>query len=268
MNATTDAGLLIDIEGTIVDVNYEFARRFSKNKKALIGTKVYDLFADDVAARRREMGRKVIASGKPLKFQDERDGMWNEAFIHPLFDEKGNISHLVVFTHDITDFKKMENTLIESSKELEQKILKRTEELEEVNTALRVLVKNRDTDAKKMERRILFNMNELISPNLEELKKTPVNKKQKLLIQMIGNNLSEITSRFVSGNGDKYLKLTPAEIKVANLIKHGKTNKEIAELCHLSQRTIESHRDSIRRKIGIKNKKINLRSFLMSDNNT
>ena len=133
---------------------------------------------------------------------------------------------------------------------------------------MRVLVKSRDTDVKDMESRILFNMNKLILPNVEELKGTPVDKKQKVLIQIIENNLNEITSRFVNGTGAKYLKLTPSEIKIANLIKHGKTNKEIAELCHLSPRTVESHRDSIRRKIGIKNKRINLRSYLMSQNNT
>ncbi len=61
-----------------------------------------------------------------------------------------------------------------------------------------------------------------------------------------------------------HLNLTPAEIQIANLIKLGKVNKEIAEIKNLSSRTIEFHRNNIRKKIGIKNKKVNLRTYLNS----
>ncbi|MBW2179895.1 MAG: helix-turn-helix transcriptional regulator [Deltaproteobacteria bacterium] len=85
------------------------------------------------------------------------------------------------------------------------------------------------------------------------------------MIDIIKKNLVQITSQFSNGIESGDLKLTPAEMNIANLVKQGKTNKEIAELYQLSARTVESHRDSIRKKIGIKNKKINLRSYLMSN---
>lgn len=52
--------------------------------------------------------------------------------------------------------------------------------------------------------------------------------------------------------------------KTANLVEQGKTSKEIAKIVNLSARTIEFHRDNIRKKMGIKNKKINLRTHLLS----
>jgi DNA-binding CsgD family transcriptional regulator len=57
------------------------------------------------------------------------------------------------------------------------------------------------------------------------------------------------------------------EIQVANLVQQGKATKEIAEVLHLSAKTIASHRKNIRTKIGIKHTKTNLRSYLLSLNN-
>jgi DNA-binding CsgD family transcriptional regulator len=62
----------------------------------------------------------------------------------------------------------------------------------------------------------------------------------------------------------KYLKLTPTEIRVANLVKEGKTTKDIAEIMNLAKKTIDSYRENIRRKLGLKNKKTNLRTHLLS----
>jgi DNA-binding CsgD family transcriptional regulator len=57
-------------------------------------------------------------------------------------------------------------------------------------------------------------------------------------------------------------KLTPTEIQITNLVKRGKTTKEIAEFLNLATSTIDTHRNHIRKKLGIKNKKIKLQTHL------
>jgi DNA-binding NarL/FixJ family response regulator len=56
----------------------------------------------------------------------------------------------------------------------------------------------------------------------------------------------------------------PTEIRVANLVKEGKTTKDIAEIMNLAKKTIDFYRENIRGKLGLKNKKTNLRTHLLS----
>lgn len=78
------------------------------------------------------------------------------------------------------------------------------------------------------------------------------------------NGPDMVLSQFSQKLTSRYLDLTPAEIQVATLIMYGKSTKNIAEFLSLSRGTIESHRKSIRKKIGLKNKKTNLRTHLLS----
>ncbi|RLC08108.1 MAG: hypothetical protein DRI57_24655 [Deltaproteobacteria bacterium] len=107
-------------------------------------------------------------------------------------------------------------------------------------------------------------MNELVMPFFEKLKSSGLNDRQKGFADVVEPNLNDIVSPFVHGLSAGYLKLTPSEIQVANLVKHGRSTKDTAELLSLSARTVETHRDNIRKKLGLKNKKVNLRTHLLS----
>jgi PAS domain S-box-containing protein len=160
---------------------------------------------------------------------------------------------------------------IEERKLVEQKLRKReaeletkANELEEVNVALRVLLKRRDEDKTEMEKKILYNVKELVLPYVERLRKAELKSQCAAYVNILESNLNDIISPFALKLSSKLLGLTPTEIQVANLIKEGKTTKDIAVMLHLSPRTVEFHRNNIRKKMGIKNKKANLRSHLQS----
>ena len=140
----------------------------------------------------------------------------------------------------------------------------KTISLEEANTALKVLLKQRENDKTELEEKVLLNVRELVLPYLEKIKKKKMDQKQRAYVNILESNLDDIVSPFVHGLSSKLIKLSPTELQVTNLVKQGKTTKEIAGIMNLATSTIDFHRNNIRKKFGIRNKKTNLRTYLAS----
>jgi len=96
------------------------------------------------------------------------------------------------------------------------------------------------------------------------LKNSELDEKQKGYLNILGSSLEEIVLPLSRDLAVSETNLTPSEVRIANLIKLGKSSKEIAESLNLSIKTIESHRRNIRTKLGIEKKKTNLRSYLLN----
>lgn len=149
-------------------------------------------------------------------------------------------------------------------KKSEEKLEDRASNLRDVNTALQVLLKKRDEDKRRFEERVLFNVKEMVLPYMEKIREAGLSDLQNTMAGILEENLKEIISPFSPKLASRYYGLTNMELKVANLVRQGKSNKDISKIFKLSKRTIESHRDSIRKKIGINKKKKNLRTYLLS----
>ena len=104
----------------------------------------------------------------------------------------------------------------------------------------------------------------LISPLLKKLKKSGLNDEQTAYLEALEENLNTVVLPFPEQLSARYPSLTPAKMQVAALIKQGKTTTEIAGKLHLSTKTIDVHRNSLRKKLGITNQKVNLQTFLSS----
>jgi DNA-binding CsgD family transcriptional regulator len=150
--------------------------------------------------------------------------------------------------------------LEKKEKELDNKNL----ELEKINLALAVLSKKKDEEINELKESLLCNVRKLVDPIVGKLRNSGLSVAQKKWLSALGSTLNEITSPLSKRLSSQYYMLTPSEIKVAGYIELDKTNKEIAELLGISCRTVEVHRSNIRKKMGIKNRKVNLRIQLLS----
>ncbi|HEA67998.1 MAG TPA: LuxR family transcriptional regulator [Desulfobacterales bacterium] len=125
-------------------------------------------------------------------------------------------------------------------------------------------MKKREEDRKLMEDRVLDNVKTMVLPYLIKAKKSKLNEKVKFQLQIIESALEEVVSPFVNTLSTRYLKLTPTEIQVATLIKEGNRTKDIAFMMGVSPSTIDTHRNKVRKKLGIVNKRENLRTRLLT----
>ncbi len=161
---------------------------------------------------------------------------------------------------EIVKHTRTQQVLQQKSEELEAQ----TRNLAEVNSALRVLLAQREADRKELEEKILINVNELVRPHLAKLATLKISPKQKALLDMIHSNLDDIISPVARRLNTEFRRLSPAETQVANLIRQGKSTKQIADLMGVAESTIDFHRHNIRRKLNLSNKRLNLRSYLIS----
>ena len=252
------------------DLNIVWANETAKSifGKNVIGKKCYEEYH-----QRKEpcepypcITLKAFQNGEVHKHDTQvidQDG--KKIFFHctanvALRDKEGKPTAVMEISTDTTEHKQAELALIERGKELENK----THELEEVNAALRVLLKHRDEDQQDFEEKIVANVKKLVLPYVEKLNNSRLNDRQMVYLNIIKSNLEDIITPFLHQLSSKYFNLTPREVQIAGLVKDGKTTKEIAELLNSSTGTIDFHRNNLRKKLGLRNTKTNLRSFLLA----
>ena len=261
---TTGTATIIIEEDTVMSlVNTEFAQLSGASKEFCEGRSWTDFIIPEDVERMKyyHQMRRIDSNAAPRNYE------------FGFLDIKGNRKDLMITISmipgtkksvasllDITDLKQAE----EEAKKREQEVHSKSRNLEEVNTALKVLLKRREDDKNELEEKVLLNVRELAVPYIEKLKKTRLSSNQFIYLTILEKSLNDIISPFLHNMKVKYSKLTPTEIQVANLVKEGRTSKEMSELLNLSTRAVDFHRGNIRRKLGLKNQRSNLQSFLLT----
>jgi len=261
---TPAATMMVEEDTTISMVNREFAAQTGYNANEVEGKKSWTEFIlkEDLE---RVMGYHSLRRIDPVAAPRNYEFRY--------IDKKGRIRDVyataalmpgtqrtVLSLLDITGRKRAEESLRANSDELKSK----SRTLEEMNSALRVLLKQREDDKNELEERVLASVKELVMPHLEELKKCLSDQRELTHVQILESNLKGIISPFAQKLSLQFLHLTQKEIQIANLIKEGKTTKEIARFMNLSKFAIDTHRAHLRSKLGLTNKKANLRTYLSS----
>lgn len=144
----------------------------------------------------------------------------------------------------------------------EDELSAKAAKLQDASTALRVLLEQRSQDENELKQNIQTNLDKLIIPSLRALENSTLTESQKILIESIKIQLQLICDMHLSKFFGNIANLSCTEMQVANFVKAGKSTKEIAQFLSIASSTVNSHRDSIRKKLRIKNTKTNLKKEL------
>jgi DNA-binding CsgD family transcriptional regulator len=260
--ASSDRLFLYDSELNLLEINKSGLEMFPTGtmKEDIIGKNLLYFLPHTKKTGEYDAHLNVIRTGKSYEIKD---------FVPPAPHLKNEHVNIKVFkvgdgvgviVRDITELKRNEEQLIKREVELQSK----ARDLEETNTALKVLLKRRDKDREDLKTNMLINIRELVLPYLLKLKNTGLNRTQQSYVALIESNLDDIVSPFLRIMSMDHLRLTPAEIQIADHIKRGRSTKQVAELLFLSNDTIDFYRKNIRKKLGLQNKKVNLRTYLIA----
>ena len=191
---------------------------------------------------------------------------WVQTSIVPIRDQKGDISQYLAIRTDITEKVELQEKLAAANSRLmkiSEELKAEKSSLNSKNIALNELISHIEEDKSRIKKTIVANIESIIFPLLETMKNS-ANSLDKKYIDLVYSSLEDISEPFLKSSVRLTSHLTPKELQICNMIKNGLSVKEIAHMLHLSPRTIDKHRENIRRKLEIKSKKINLASYLLN----
>lgn len=249
--ASQDFIFVLDRNDRFTYVNSAAETITGKKPEELIGRPRSSLgVPPEMLARQKEANNVVFATGEPLSLEGQyllgKGGRsaWHSVNLVPLMDGNGGVKALLGVARDVSESRE------------------RAQRLEEANIALKVLLRHREEDRRDLEGQFLANFRKLIMPSLEKLRKTGLDPRQSAYVDVVEMNIPQVFSVSPGGAGLAHVNLTPIEMRIVEFIKEEKTTKEIGQLLNLSPRTVEYYRDKIRKKLGLKSKNVNLRSYL------
>ena len=111
LDALTEAALLMTPDGDILIANLTAARRLNNDAKSIVGSNLFDLMPPHVTTTRRERLAEVVATGRPVRFVDERDGHILDHSLQPVLNDQGEVTRVAAFSNDVTESRRAEEGL-------------------------------------------------------------------------------------------------------------------------------------------------------------
>jgi PAS domain S-box-containing protein len=248
-------------DGEILEVNEGFEQIIGYSRDQIVGKRTTDLGIWRDTARRAQLIEALRANGHVREFPIDvvtHEGDVRSCVVSAEMLEIGRRSCILAVTRDVTQQKEQDEKLRELSETL------RREQVDFVrkNVALNEVLQHIEQEKEVYRHEIASNVDNLLRPMLRKLREQ--GRLDRREVDLLQRGLDEVTGRDIDQYKNNVSKLTPRELDVLEMIRTGNSSKQIAEALDLSSQTVHKHRQSIRRKLQIDHREINLATFLRS----
>jgi PAS domain S-box-containing protein len=121
MNALSEPALLINIDYTVILANDAAASAISKSPSEIMGRNILRFLPRKLANNRKTYIDQAIKTGEVLQFEDSQNEKTYINYIHPVINEKKEVTKIAILAIDITERKRKEEKL--QKKEAHQELV-------------------------------------------------------------------------------------------------------------------------------------------------
>lgn len=251
---------LIDGGGVLVDASQSALDFLEAERETLVGRPGIEILPAHLVKSRSSPGFLEVTSKdavEAVEIELEVAGTrkWLMATVVPFFvgDEKMTF----VLGANVTDRRRAAEALAHSEASLREK----KEALERHNVALRVLMDQRRDDFDEQRRVLTENMEQLVFPTLDRLTAAFSDRAEVVLLDAMRQTLNDIANPMLETRDSTLVPtqgLSRREYEILQLVRAGRTTREIAGALYISPATVTFHRGNIRRKLGIRGSGVRL----------
>ncbi len=257
-----DSITITDVEtGRIIEVNDGFERITGYRRNDIVGRTTLEMGIWKDPEVRKHLTEIVRRDGRVRDMFIEfvaRGGAVRSCLVSAEVIQLAGRSCFLAVTRDITDRVVADEKLRQTTEQLRQE----HQELLRKNIAFQEVLDHIDEEKAQYRHEICTNIDNLLRPTLRKLQQD--GRLSRRDVDVLVHGLDEVTGKHIDDYRNNVSKLTPREMDILDMIKTGRSSKQIAEALGLSSQTVHKHRQSIRRKLQLDHREINLAAYLRS----
>lgn len=246
--------VLVDEAGHVLEGNKAAHSLFGRNGD-LVGASLSDLLSPGQGKLLLEMlaGLNEEQHACFVEVNSSTGAVPVQVYIGPLETKNGSTRLYRLFFEDKSDHKA-----------LEERLQRKEALVEEMQITLRNVMRSARQDKEELEKDLSHFIKVDILPTLRRMSVEHSPEVRQNYEEVIEEQLGDLSKAHEQEPDPLFYDLTPTELKVCEYIRVGHATKEIAETMHLAFETVQTHRKNIRRKLGLKGRKVSLYMFLRS----
>jgi len=248
--------LLVNKDFKIIGANKAGSEIFGRTAMEMAGKNLRLLIADS-SSRDLESAITRLAQ-ESRSFSGELTGINSGGSVFPMDMTMSRVdladkNLYLVIIRDLSGIRKLERGL-----KLEKA------QVEDMSVTLKNVMRTIDREKESFKQELARRIETELIPALEKMVAEPSSEVRKSYHSVLKTRLYNLAQGRSDDVEGRLLDLTPTEMEICRYIMAGSSTKEIAEFMNSAFETIQTHRKNIRKKLGLKGKKMTLQAYLKS----